>query len=66
MKASGFKQLRRKEGYSFYLKGFYKHKSLWKKSEIKPIKKRHTCSNDSSKQNELDLNQNLNKNALNN
>jgi hypothetical protein len=35
MKSFGFKQLRRKEGPSFYLKGFQKSKCSWAKSKLK-------------------------------
>jgi hypothetical protein len=35
MKSFGFKQLRRKEGPSFYLKGFQKNKCQWGRSKVK-------------------------------
>jgi hypothetical protein len=35
MKSFGFKQLKRKEGPSFYLKGFQKSKCQWGRAKLK-------------------------------
>lgn len=37
MKAYGFKQLKRKDGLSFYLKGFMKNKPFFGSSKWEPV-----------------------------